>query len=654
MQTLTTLNTMLFCPKCQQTYEDGTQRFCVNDGVRLHPQKNSQNSAQPTGVFSGVINKNGFTEEKANQKPFPAKPVIIPVVKRPEIKNKPQEISKPETPGIFSKLIKPDEIPSGQAALGDRRINPVGRVALSAENPNILLGQTIKGRYFIKSRVSQTAHSIKYSGTDKLNADKKVIIRIYTGKLDGSDFSARIFADERVALSHINHPNIAKVFDSGELQEGNPFIISDHVKGISLKEIFAGANRFSILQIARIIRQAANALSEAHQNGVLHRNLNPENLILSVNEVGAEQIKISDFNIFSDKTRGEFSYLAPEQITGKPANFSADIYSLAVIAFQMLTGKMPFHGLTSKELIKNQQTGLQNVSFISKMYVPKATDNVLQKALSFDPAERFQSVRDFGDAFYNAITSENENRIEPDTIPLAARKTEIETDDFAVSLDSVLDETAVENKKETIAPVTFAAPDVQFFETEDEKDEQIIVADDEEVELEIEKPFEPIKFQKPETIKKVVLPLKEDKSEIPWERRSIEPVAEGGKNWTMFSILGIGLLFILTALIFYYFVNRPVEPDFANTETLENNTAENTQALTNSDVQPDNNEIPPPPRKIAQPENTVFFENTRENLSKELLKYYRGFYLYYPEDWKKNKFDKNRTKIDDKFIDISN
>ena len=415
------------------------------------------------------------------------------------------------------------------------------------------------------------------------------------------------------------------MFDSGGIPEGNPFIVSDHVKGISLKESFAGANRFSILQIARIIRQAANGLSEVHQNGVLHRNLNPENLILSVNEVGAELIKVSDFNIFSDKTRGEFSYLAPEQIGGKPANYSADIYSLAVIAFQMLTGKMPFHGRTSKELIKNQQTGLQNVSFISKMYIPKETDNVLQKALSFDRAERFQSVRDFGDAFYNALTAENENIIEPDTIPLTAQNTKIQNDDFSVSLDSVLEETAVENIPEKIAPQTFAAPDVKLVETEITKDEHIIAADDEEIELEIEKPFQPIKLQKNESVKKVVFPVKEDKSEIPWERRSIEPIAEGGKNWTMFSILGIGLLIILTALIFYYFVNRTVEPDFANTQTLENNKSENTQALTNSEARPENNEIPPPARNIPQPDNTVFFENTRESLSKELLKYYRDF-----------------------------
>ena len=81
MQTLTTLNTMLYCPKCQQTYEDGTQRFCVNDGVRLHPQKNPQTSNQPAGVFSGIINKNGVVEEKTKQPQPTQKPAGIPVVK---------------------------------------------------------------------------------------------------------------------------------------------------------------------------------------------------------------------------------------------------------------------------------------------------------------------------------------------------------------------------------------------------------------------------------------------------------------------------------------------------------------------------------------------------------------------------------------------
>jgi serine/threonine protein kinase len=446
--------------------------------VRLHPQKVTQNSHEPAGVFSGILNKNALIEERIEIKPPPPK-IIKPVIR--EFKAK--ENSKNEPPGTFSKLVKPNEIPSGTAPIGDRRVNPVGRVALSADNPNILLGQTIKGRYFIKSRLSQTAHGIKYLGTDNVNADKKVIVRIYTGRLDGSDFSAKIFADERVALSHINHPNIAKVIDSGELPEGNPFVVSEQIKGISLRESFARNTRFDRLRTARIIRNAANAVSEAHQNGVLHRNLNPENVILSITEAGTEQVKITDFNIFSDKTRGDFSYLAPEQITGNTSNFSSDIYSLAVIAFQMLTGRMPFEALTSKELLKIQQRGLQSFETETGTNISNETEAVFQKALTFDASARFQSIRDFGDAFYNSITAENEDWSEPESITPAFVKTG--NGDFSVSLDSVLDEIPEEKFVET--------KKIEPEKTDDFNEEEFQkVFDNDPIELDIEKPFHSI------------------------------------------------------------------------------------------------------------------------------------------------------------------
>lgn len=620
---------MLYCRKCQQKYEDTAQRFCVNDGARLHPQ---ENSSEPAGVFSGILKKNSNFQEKTGIKPAP--PVINkPLVKKAETNL--AKIKKPEPKGTFSKLVRPDEVLSSQAQLGDRRINPVGRVALSAENPNILLGQTIKGRYFIKSRLSQTAHSIKYLATDKLNSDKKVIVRIYTGELDGSDFSARIFADGRVALSHINHPNIAKVIDSGELPEGNPIIVSDHVNGTSLKENFLRGASFDQQRTARIIRQAANALSEAHQNGVLHRNPNPENIILGTNEAGAEQVKITDFNIFSDIPRGDFSYLAPERIAAKPANFSADVYSLAVIAYQMLTGKMPFEAFTSKELFNLQKQGLQISFEVAKM--PKQTEAVLQKALAFHPSERFQSIRDFGDAFYNSLIVENENSIGLNKLP--AQKVINESDDLEVSLESVLDESSNES----------TAKDQFEKKTETPEEEILTVTGDEQVELEIEKSARSIKFHNVGIGHDAAT---DEKTEAPWERRSIEPPVEGGQNWTFLAVLGIVLLFIVSAGIYFYFVNRPAEPEFVNTEA-QNQIPENTAAPSDTENKQDINEIPPPPRQIEQPPNTEFFENSKENLSKELLKYYRKFSLFYPKDWKRNKFDKDRNKVDDKFIDIS-
>ncbi len=636
----------MICPKCQQKYEDAAQRFCVNDGARLHPSINSENSAEPAGVFSGILKKNADFLEKTEIKPAPPKLINKQFVKKNELKDKSKKIKKPAPPGTFTKLIRPDEILSGQAQLGDRRVNPVGRFALSAENPNILLGQTIKGRYFIKSRLSQTARSIKYLATDNLNSDKKVIVRIYTAKLDESDFSARVFAEERVALSHINHPNIAKVIDSGELPEGNPFIVSDHVKGSSLKESFLRGLFFDRKKTARIIRQAADALSEAHQNGVLHRNLNPENIIISPTVAGSELVKVTDFNIFSEITRGDFNYFAPERIAAKPANFSGDIYSLAVIAYQLLTGKTPFQVLTSKDLYKAQKNVIQ--IFDEAANLPPQTKAVLQKALAFDPTERFQKVRDFGDALYNSLIPENENLNEPDNLP--DQYSTPETDEFTVSLDSVLDEFSNGLSAGNQILKTHESPVEMSGEVSTVKFQTDKNADPAGVE--IEKPTGSIKFHNVGIGKNEFSAAPDKKTEAPWERRSIEPPVEGGQNWTFVAILGIGVLFFLSAAIFYYFVNRPADTEFVKTQT-QNQIPENAEKQTGVDNNQDINEIPPPPRKIVQPENTKFFENSKENLSKELLKYYRNFTLYYPETWKRNKFDKERNKVDDKFIDIS-
>lgn len=651
---------MLICPKCQKIYEDGSQRFCINDGVRLNPQIVEQNPTQPAGVFSGVLNKKGLFEDAAEIKNLSPKLFKEPFETKQEIKK--QEIEKPKSePQTFSKLIKPDEVLNNQAPLGDRSAKPFGRVALTADNPNILLGQTIKGRYFIKSRISQTAHSIKYLATDKLNSDKKTLIRIFTGKLDGSDFSAKIFSDERVSLSHINHPNVAKVIDSGELPEGNPFIVSDFVKGIPLKENLADEKAFSFLQTARLIKQASDAVGEAHQNGILHRNLNPDNLILSISETGIEQVKVTDFNIFSDKARGDFGFLAPEQIVGRSAEFSSDIYSLALVAYKMLTDKMPFSALTSRDLLKTQQKGLQILPSVLDSEIPAETDEVLQKALAFNPSERFQSIRDFGDAFYKSLTSEkaiSEKEFEVKKAP--------DANDFALSLDSVLDETdETEIAKEKAVSQKIEETGQPEIPTILKVEETAGKTPIEEVDLELEKPGRVIKFERgglgskevEKTQKIEVEKPQRTETEIPWERRSIEPPPQGGKGLTLFSILGIAALFVLTGAIFYYFMNRPAEQKFDNVQTT-NQAAENeiaqapaNRTLTENKI--DINEIPPPPRQVAQPEDTLYFENSKENLSAELLTNYRGFKLFYPKDWKINKVDKNQNKVSNNFIDIS-
>lgn len=636
MRSSTVFNEMYFCPKCRRKYDAGSERFCPADGARLHPEEQAGRPSEQTGVFSSILSKKGIGGNFEIQEVPPR----ISGKKSVEIEESGDKTSadaeSPTNRKTAVKQIKPEQIPSPQAELGDRRTNPVGRLAFSANNPNILLGQTIKGRYFIKSRLSQTAHGIKYLGTDNLNDDRKVIVRIFTGRPDGSDFSASMFAAGRVALSHIDHPNIAKMIDSGELPEGNPFVVIRYVNGISLKENFSRNARFDFLRTARLIRQAANGLSEAHRNGVLHRSLSPDKLILSPTETGTEQFIITDFNIFSDKARGDFTYLAPEQIAEEEdISFAADIYSLATIGFQMLTGEMPFKAHTSKELYKAQQKGFQPASG----QITAEAEKVLRKALAFDPAERFQSIRDFGDAFYRALTSEDEDWSEQ--IPTVQTGLAPEP---LVSLDSVLEEEFAETENA-------AAPKDKKI-SEEKSAAPSSLEDEEILDLEGEKSIPAIKMGAAETSSANTLGgASADKKQELWKRRSPDAeAAESGKNaFLKFAVPG-ALLLLLTAFALYYFFNRPAEQPAAQDQVpapvAENAPGPGAQNASNGGPVRTN----APAREM---ENLVYFESASDGLSEELAKHFRKFSLYYPKGWTKNAFDKNRNRVDDKFIDIS-
>ncbi|MGI8925013.1 MAG: protein kinase domain-containing protein, partial [Tepidiformaceae bacterium] len=277
MSVLAVKEEMLYCPKCQQTYQNGTQRFCTNEGNRLLPAPSSGKSSNQTGgVFSSLLGRIAPTDEidkKLSPTPRFAKiesvqsdfiPPTKPRVFKTEEEVKAEMQPQPQKP--LPRIIKPSEIPTSQAKLGNRQTNPTGRPALTWANPNGLLGQTVKGRYFVVEKLGEDESSIAYLASDKLAAEKKVVVRVLMDEDADDTFTNQIVAEERVSLSLINHPNIARILDSGELLEGKPFIISEYVEGKSVKEMLKQTGQFNSLRAARIIRQVAYALSEVHQN----------------------------------------------------------------------------------------------------------------------------------------------------------------------------------------------------------------------------------------------------------------------------------------------------------------------------------------------------------------------------------------------------
>lgn len=645
---------MLYCPKCQHTYETGSQRFCSNDGVRLLLAPSpGRAGTQPGGVFSSLLSKTETnTETDANtasttdfvqfeqpQPPVPEfiQPKIVEAFKSApvfepeaedllELEDAAKKAAQPAKP--LARIVKPSEIPSGTAEVGDRKANPTGRLALTWEQPKILLGQVVKGRYSVVEMLGKDEVSISYLAEDKINPNKKAFVRVFMDEESGDNFSDKIFAEERVSLSHINHPNIASVIDSGELPEGKPFIVSEYMEGKSVKDMLDRTGQFNALRAGRIIRQASYALSEAHQNGILHRNLKPENIFLIISENGAEQVKLTNFGILYDKINEDnLAYKSPEQIEGKLSNYASDIYSLAVIAYQMLTNRMPFNAVSGNALLKAQREGLTLVPTNFRLDVSPLVDGILEKTLSFNPSDRYPKARDFGDALFNAISTVSPWE-KADGKPDVDEKIEILPAKSEIGEEEILE----------------LAPAVSDFDSEEEPEFDFEA--EQEPETELEKPDLFLDEAQSEIEEKEEItetePVKEagtikETNELPWKSRSPDAAKTASPNWLLFIISALGLIVFLG--VWYYFLNRPNTPDFVQPQASTNQNAENQPVPNMIPAQPNQqpsamiNETPPIARSVPQPPDTVYFENSKQNLQGEIAKNFIGFSLYYPKDW---------------------
>lgn len=743
---------MLYCPKCQQTYNDGSQRFCNNDGGRLLPAPNSpdspKSSAKSGGVFTNLLGKteppvnndeklaslprfvksehsslpvyevpvtNKFKQEvelelELELEPPIPKPInsVLPKLSAPEPQpieppkpaffespNKseteteifeipklqtfessfetdtleipfepraktfeiPLEIPKPPTfeialeipkPPTFessakpvSRIIDPNEIPSGTAEIGDRKTNPAGRNPLNWENPQAIIGALVKGRYSVIEQIEDDETSVSYLADDQLVPLKKVVVRVLMGEDSDDEFVKTIYSEERISLAHVDHPNIVKVIDSGELLEGKQFVVTEFIEADSVADVLKKSGQFNALRTARIIRQIAYGLSEAHQNGILHRNLKPENLLLAISEAGIEQVKLTHFGI-SSASIGDLHYKSPEVLEGKLATFAGDIYSLAVIAYQMLTNRLPFAGRNEKELLKAQRAGLRLHPTTLRLDLPSSIDKVLEKAMTYEPTERYPKARDFGDAFFNALTISalwEESDSHADTIEISPAKTKNEIIILPVAGSKMSDSSE------------------QILESGGIDRENIEVETDDVMPIIGDIHITPREEKEAETAEIV-----EAKTSDPtWTRRSPEPPQTVGRSWLFLSVLGLAALLLGIWGIWTYFLNRPAQTtEVLNQPEAIAQTQPTIQTVTpnppqNSVILPsDFEETPPLPRQISQPPNTVFFQNSKQEAKGDLLRNFLSFTLYYPKDWKVNEaLESQKAGTRGKFMDIS-
>ena len=296
-----------------------------------------------------------------------------------------------------------------------------------------MASMTKLGKYLIRRELGKGAMGIVYEGFDPVIERTVAIKTILPSQLKGgemTDVLAR-FKREAQAAGRLNHPGIVAVYDYGEVEAeddrtamaspgnaGNPpvvgqrvaFIAMEFVKGRELKDYFDANERFPLKEVERIMNEMLDALEHAHSMGVTHRDMKPANLIL----LGNGKVKVADFGIARIETSeltqagtvmGTPSYMSPEQFMGQTVDGRSDLFSCGVILYQFLTGEKPFTGNTTTIMYKVLREDPLPPSTLN-LALPAAWDEVVKKAIAKNPANRFQTAKEFSAAISAAVASQ--------------------------------------------------------------------------------------------------------------------------------------------------------------------------------------------------------------------------------------------------------
>jgi serine/threonine protein kinase len=299
-----------------------------------------------------------------------------------------------------------------------------------------LSGLTLDNRYFIEKELGRGGVGAVYLARDRKLHDKAVVIKILLEKSLQNSWVVQKFQQEKEALARVDHPGVVGILDTGELPDGKPYLVMQFIDGVTLRSLIRPEG-IALDSAAELLKQIGRALGAAHDKGVLHRDLKPENIMRQRLGAGEEQVKIIDFGIAKLKdsivapstvtgaTAGTVSYMAPEQLSGRAVSAATDIYALGAIAHEMVTGRKPFNPETGFELLEMQRGGVRVKPSDLRPSLSEEASQIILRALSFDPKERFQTARELGDALARALTADTDyQRADHQQIPATQLSTD--------------------------------------------------------------------------------------------------------------------------------------------------------------------------------------------------------------------------------------
>ena len=279
-------------------------------------------------------------------------------------------------------------------------------------NTDPYIGQTLSGRFQVESKLGEGGFGAVYRGTQK-GTNRVVALKVLHPEMTRDATVVERFRREGQVLCRLRDAHTVTTYDFDQSDDGTLFIAMELLEGRSLHEVFAKESPIGWRRMLKILSQMCSSLAEAHQMGIVHRDLKPENVHLEERAGDPEFVKILDFGIAkmlggdgiggaagpqltaTGQTLGTLEYMSPEQLMGKQLDGRSDIYGMGVLAFELMTGQLPFPDAVGPAMLISAQ--LKKIppkpsSIRSPGEIPSAVDDLIATMLDKDRNKRFSDV----------------------------------------------------------------------------------------------------------------------------------------------------------------------------------------------------------------------------------------------------------------------
>jgi serine/threonine-protein kinase len=311
---------------------------------------------------------------------------------------------------------------AGSILGGSTGIRPTEAPARTMRNtpltPANLVGQTLDGRYRMIRKVGEGGMSFVYLAHDVATQERFAIKVLSPSLSEDANAMARLRREAALGM-RLAHPNVCHIMRLGETEDGLVYVVMPFAEGELLANRTNRLGQIPLADTSRFVRDMAEGLHLAHQLKIIHRDLKPENVMICRRQDDTEYAVVMDFGLAKERrAEGELQkltatgiilgtpeFMSPEQLRGRTLDARTDIYSLGLLVYEMLTGKLPFIGRTQQEMmiarLRTDPIPLRRMR--TDLDFPEAVERVLNKAMQRAPEARYQTTLEFADAFGSAV-----------------------------------------------------------------------------------------------------------------------------------------------------------------------------------------------------------------------------------------------------------